>query len=399
MRIGMVLTSTFPPDPRVEKEALSLTENGHEVFVLCLKFKKEQSDETYLGINIIRKYMPRIVHKKLFALVITVPFYRWFWRKQIKEFIDNHKIDVLHVHDLPLCGEGIRIAKQKGLPLVGDMHENYPELIQVQRFSNTFTGKLLISKKKWYRKEKQWLNKIDNIVCVEKEMMERMSAFAPNARFYPVPNTPNIDNIFSQQTDNPEIRNKTFGKFNLFYFGKTDNARGIDTMIESIKYIKDKIPEIHMIVVGSGIALDDYIKQTKEMGYDKYISFEGWHPESQLRDYMAHVDVSIIPHIKSVQTDNSSPNKLFIAMAFEKPVIVSNCNSIARIVNDSQSGLVYESGNAKALASCVVEMYQHPDTRKRFSENAKMAIQKTYDWNITVRPLIRLYSELADTLM
>ena len=37
MRIGMILDKTFPPDPRVENEAVTLINHGFEVFLFCLK--------------------------------------------------------------------------------------------------------------------------------------------------------------------------------------------------------------------------------------------------------------------------------------------------------------------------------------------------------------------------
>ena len=38
MRIGMILDSVFPPDPRVENEAVSLIKADHEVFLFCLHY-------------------------------------------------------------------------------------------------------------------------------------------------------------------------------------------------------------------------------------------------------------------------------------------------------------------------------------------------------------------------
>ena len=40
----MILDATFPPDPRVENEAISLIAAGHEVFLFCLKYDENQSD-------------------------------------------------------------------------------------------------------------------------------------------------------------------------------------------------------------------------------------------------------------------------------------------------------------------------------------------------------------------
>jgi glycosyltransferase involved in cell wall biosynthesis len=394
MRIGMVLTSDFPPDPRVEKEAISLTNAGFEVSILCLKFDKKINNENYKGIHIVREFMPLEFHKKLSALVITIPFYRWFWRNKINNFIVSNKIDVIHIHDLPLCGEGIRAAKKMNLSLVGDMHENYPELIKVQKFSNTIAGKLLISKKKWYRKEKKWLNQIDNIVCVESEMKNRMQKFAPNKNFYIVPNTINYNYIMSRQEKNKKIVDKEFGEFNLFYYGKIDDLRGIDTLLKSIQLLKTTIPKIHAIIVGSGISINEYKKLSRELDIENNVSFEGWKPDNILINYMDKVDIGILPQKKTVQSDNSSPNKLYTYMAFSKPVISSNCNSIERIINECQCGLIYESGNYTDLAKKILEMYNNNELTIKSSHNSIMAVKEKYDWDITVQPLLDLYKNI-----
>ena len=38
MKVGMILDAPFPPDLRVEKEALTLVSQGHEVILFCLSF-------------------------------------------------------------------------------------------------------------------------------------------------------------------------------------------------------------------------------------------------------------------------------------------------------------------------------------------------------------------------
>lgn len=395
MRIGMVLIGDFPPDTRVEKEALSLIRAGHKVFLLCLKFNKDTpAYENYREIRVCREYILQNIHKKLYALIITVPFYRWFWRKRIHGFISKNHIEVLHIHDLPLCGEGIRIAKKFEIPLVADMHENYPELIQVQRFSNTLAGKLLINRKKWYKKEKAWLRQIRHVICVEKEMQERMQAISPNSDFYIVPNTPDIEDLLQRQEVDVSILKKEFGKFNLFYFGKTDNARGLDTLIDALTLLKEKIPGIHAIVVGTGIYLNHYKILAKTQGLEENISFEDWKPEQVLKNYLNKVDLCILPHKKSIQTDNSSPNKLFLYMAFRKAVVASNCNSISRIIRENQCGLIFESGNAADMSEKILLFYQDTALREMYALNAFNAVKGKYNWKVTVMPLIELYGKI-----
>ncbi|WBX68148.1 hypothetical protein PG910_08500 [Tenacibaculum dicentrarchi] len=41
-RIGMILDKTFPPDPRVENEAIELLKQGHQVFLFCLTYGNQK---------------------------------------------------------------------------------------------------------------------------------------------------------------------------------------------------------------------------------------------------------------------------------------------------------------------------------------------------------------------
>jgi hypothetical protein len=122
MKIGMILDKPFPVDDRVEKEARSLTEAGFDVHLLCFTFGDLPKREIYKGIRIQRVYMPRPLYKKLSALILLLPFYNGFWKKRIRRFVHENRIDALHVHDLPLCGLALEVKEEYHIPLVADMH-------------------------------------------------------------------------------------------------------------------------------------------------------------------------------------------------------------------------------------------------------------------------------------
>jgi hypothetical protein len=54
MRILMLLDTEFPPDIRVENEAQSLLDAGHEVHILSYNFGSKTETEIYKGIHIHR---------------------------------------------------------------------------------------------------------------------------------------------------------------------------------------------------------------------------------------------------------------------------------------------------------------------------------------------------------
>jgi hypothetical protein len=75
MKIGMILDDVFPPDPRVENEAITLVNSGHELFLFCLTYGEEKTQEIIKGIH-IRRYKYTKLSYKLSALSYDFPFYR-----------------------------------------------------------------------------------------------------------------------------------------------------------------------------------------------------------------------------------------------------------------------------------------------------------------------------------
>ena len=147
MRIGMILDKTFPPDPRVENEAVSLINAGHQVFLFCLKYSIKEYDEIINGIQ-VKRYLSNKITYKLSALVYTLPFYTWIMSRKIRHFLNAFEIEAIHVHDIQIAEAVLRANKTK-LPWVLDLHDNMPENIRYYPHLQKFPGKQLISLRKW----------------------------------------------------------------------------------------------------------------------------------------------------------------------------------------------------------------------------------------------------------
>ena len=396
MRIGMVLDREFPPDDRVEKEARSLIKAGFEVHLLCFTFGRLPVFEEYKGIKVHRVFMPRAFFKKLSALILTVPFYRRFWQKRMKTFVAENEIDVLHIHDLPLVGVGLEIKKQFNIPLIADMHENYPVFISEIKFANTLAGRLLISKKKWFKKEREWLSAADRIIVVNEGMQERIEQQGVQGKtFVVVPNSPEIKQVLNSQEDLPELEAKYRDKFVLFYFGGLDSRRGLDVLIETIAVLRKQISNLNIVIVGNGSYRSVLEEQIKALNVESYVSFEEWHPVAHLQAFLKWANVGVIPHLKSPQTDNSSPNKLFLYMLFKIPIVASNCRSIQAVVEEDKCGLIFTSGNSAELARHILYLYNHPEDSQAMGAHGFKAVTQKYDWSVGADRMIKMYKEIS----
>ncbi|MFZ4400523.1 MAG: glycosyltransferase family 4 protein [Bacteroidales bacterium] len=392
MKILMLLDNKFPPDPRIENEAKSLTSIGHELHILCYNYGGMKKYEVNNNVNIHRFYIPLQLAKKSLALIHIFPIYKIIWKYQVRKFLKGNNMDAIHIHDLALCFLTNYIKKNYTVKLICDMHENYPYLIADQIYMRKFPWKYILSKKIWFKKEKQWLSHADQIICVAKEMSDRLSnILIEKHKFVIVPNTLNLSLFSSNQKELPELKNRFCDSFNLFYFGGIDPVRGIEILIEAGNILKNKINNIKIIIVGDGKILPELKNLVQSLNLENTIIFEGWVSPSYIKSYMNICDIGIIPHLRSEQTDNSSPNKLFQYMYFGMPIISSNCKSIEKIIKQEECGLIYEDTNSKDLADKVLFYFQNRDLMNLTGEKGHNAVLNKYNWEATHFGLLEIY--------
>lgn len=85
-----------------------------------------------------------------------------------------------------------------------------------------------------------------------------------------------------------------------------------------------------------------------------------------------------VDNFSDINTDATIPHKLFQYMLEGKPVVVSSCTPLKRMVEETNNGLVFEAGNAKELADKIIDLYNNKNLRGELGKNGKKAIQGRY---------------------
>jgi len=241
LRVLMVMDHSFPPDPRVENEALSLIDAGHQVTVLAVSPDDRPDRDDHHGIRIVRDKLSARVRNTMRGLAGTLPILTWYLSRRIGRLFDDQTFDVLHVHDLYLFGGGLRAARRLGVPIVGDLHENWVAALQHYAWSTRFPGKLVISIRRWKRLEQMWVNDVDRLVVVVKEAAARNRELGvPDEKITIVPNTIRLSEFDAYEVDErlvEEIRSP----FTLLYTGGFDIHRGLGSLIEAMPLIRDRV--------------------------------------------------------------------------------------------------------------------------------------------------------------
>jgi len=396
-RIGVILDAEFTIDIRVLNEVNYLKSAGYEIHILCPAFDGQALREEFQGVTIHRFRLSRTLKNKLFGLMNTVPFYEWLWIREIRKFVQVVSPDYLHAHDLFMSksaykgGSGI-------IPVVLDLHENFPAAVQAFVWSTRFPHRLLSRPADWRRKEHEYLSYASRIIVLKNSFKESLTRLYPDlnpANLYEYPNVPDLE-----QMRNFAIKADIFpkdGRFVLFYFGGIGARRGIFTCFEAIKILSGQIPSVHLLLIGPVDGHEQAIFReylTDPVLKEKVTHYE-WKELSDFPSYTLASDVCLSPIIKDDQHESGVANKVFQYMLFARPLIVSDCAPQIEIVEGNRCGLVFQNRNAADLAEKISILYHNPELRAEMGERGKQAVLEKYNLEICGKQLELLYQSFV----
>ena len=396
LTIGMVVDNEFYGDPRVYNEAKVLVQAGYCVKVLCLNFGKYPEREKVDGIELVRVSMVQKTKKRLSALMLTLPFYRWFWRKAISVFIASEKIDVLHAHDLYMTRSAKEGIGDKAVHLVIDLHENYPAAIMGYNWAIRFPARLIVRPRRWKKLEGQYLRMADKIILISDDFKKDVLMRFPTLnekKLVVYPNVPDLDELLAYPVEKNIIDKQ--GRFFVFYFGGIAERRGIFTCFEALKLLLQKYPSIILLLIGP-------VDKADQVRFDQYMNdpalagnviHYAWKDISLLPSYISISDVCLSPLIKNPQHESGIANKVFQYMLFERPVIVSDCRPQQEVIEREECGLVFENENAVDLAKKIEILFNEPALLNRMGTKGRQAALAKYHVGAFKQNLECLYAQ------
>ncbi|SHK51117.1 Glycosyltransferase involved in cell wall bisynthesis [Reichenbachiella agariperforans] len=393
MRIGMILDTDFPPDPRVENEAVTLIEAGFEVYLFCLDYKGcAQPAEEIKGIQVRRFYCGSWVYK-LSAWAYTFPFYHWILKRWIAAFLSDNPVDAIHIHDIQIARSVFNLKLD--IPVVLDLHENRPEIMKFYGHLQKFPGKQTIFPSEWEKYESKYIQMADRTVVVTEEAKEyylKKLGLSPD-QLIVVPNT--VRAVFEKEAKHDAtIVDRLANKFVILYVGDTGLRRGLLTAIEAMPELSKHIPDVKLVIVGSN-KTDGVLKaKVEELRVHDYVDFEGWQDFTLFQSYITVSDVCISPLHRNVHHDTTYANKIFQYMAFAKPLIVSDCLAQETVIRRANSGLVHQAESVEDYQQQVLKLYEDTDLRQELGENGKAFVSQDYNWERTSHELINYYNQI-----
>lgn len=387
VRVASVIFSYYPADPRPRREAEALVKAGMLVDVFCLRSNGERPEEQVNGVNVFRLPVIRTRKGKLYYLweygwFILLAFYKLSMFQTIKRY------HVVHVHNMPdVLVFSALLPRLSGAKIILDLHDPMPEVYMTKygigdshpaiRFIR-FLEKLSI----------YFANLVLTPNIAFRDLF--LSRGCPERKIHIVMNSPQ-ENIFKeglplQTRAHPE-------KFVIMFHGLIADRSGLDTALEAILLINNKIPNLKFEVYGDGDFLNQFMNLVEELNLKSIVHFYGYRPLEVIAEAIRKIDLGIIPNKMSPFTNLNLPTRIFEYLSMAKPVIAPRTNGILDYF-DEDSIFFFEAGNARHLAEKIVQVYRDPEGCKKVLSKG-LKIYNKYRWEVQKNHLIKLVRSLV----
>ena len=406
MKIGVVLNyeRDWPPGIRAEKQTVALANAGHEVFVFSPKFKESAKSPEYLSsvkATVVRRKLPTTEKRYIKNVITAVTLYDNRFYQPIIDFIKEHNLDVLHVHDIWLVQVSLKAAAIFNLPVVADLHENMPAAMRAARSELGLVRRLIegviwnYHLMRWH--EARMLRRCAHIFIVAPEAAERLLEYGINEDKFSVVSNTEDETTFNTEDKavDPIIIEKYLNTFMCSYIGTTGAHRGLDTVLKAIPIAAKVVPNLKLVVVGADPKnISRIAAETERLDIAKFVEVIGWEPFDKVNSYIMASDICLVPHNDFEHTQTTIPHKLFQYMICRKPVLVSDCKPLRRVVEESNCGGIFKASDAANCAEVLLEMYNNKHLLAELGDNGRSAALGKFAWKNDAKVMIEAFHRI-----
>ena len=395
LRVLYVWDDEYPWDVRTEKICGTLTRAGHDVHIVARNAARRELREALPEGTVHRMRPWRWLSRELDARLAFPAFFSPRWLALLLGTSREVRPDVMIVRDLPLAPTAIWVGALTGTPVVLDMAENYPAMLETtwragrQQLLDIVVRNPMLAR----GVERYVLARADRILVVVDESEQRLRSLGVGAeRIEVVSNTPPLE----QAASDSRVRNRAPGdELELVYLGYLEIPRGIGELIEAVARLRAADHAVTLTLIGDGRDAGIFRAQARRLGLgEDVIRFLGYLPHARALEIVARADVGVVPHQSSEYWNTTIPNKLFDYMAAGLPVIASDVAPTARIIRETGAGQVYRSGDPSGIVEAVLHLLD-PAERLRVGERGRQAIRHRYHWERDAATLLEAVSRTA----
>ncbi|MCZ6614764.1 MAG: glycosyltransferase family 4 protein [Chloroflexi bacterium] len=293
------------------------------------------------------------------------------WRNgKVKSLLRDEAFDVIHLHEPLTPVLPLEVLSASNAVNVGTFHR-FDRNGLLYQFAKYPLG--------------HWFKKLDGHIAVSRSAFQYVSKHFP-ADYRIIPNGIDVD-FFSQAV--PPLDAFKDGKLNILFVGRLEKRKGLKYLLGAFSRLKWEWPNTRLIVVGPGNPGGECYRLLAERNVQDVV-FVGQVAPEMLRRYYRTADIFCSPAIGQ----ESFGIVLGEAMAAGKPIVATQIEGYADVIQDGVEGILVPPRNEEALAEALQQLVADQALREEMALRGRQSV-KEYRWERVAQRVLECYDEAA----
>lgn len=166
-------------------------------------------------------------------------------------------------------------------------------------------------------------------------------------------------------------------KIVVSYIGTVGMAHGLQLILDAADECRNRLPEVHFVIVGSGAELNDLQQQASQRGLGN-VTFVGRVAHADIINYWRLSDITLVLLKDTPLFRTVIPSKIFEAMATGTPIITNVRGELQALLEPLGAAEMIEPDSLSALVDTIEKLAKDPARRQALSARAAEGA-KRYD--------------------
>jgi len=401
----LLITQWFDPEPSFKGIlfAKELVSRGFEVEVIT-------GFPNYPGGTLYDGYRVKFIQKEVIdgVLVTRVPLFPSHDKSKLGRVFNylsfafssliyglffSKRADVIYAYHPPLTvGISALIIKLfRRVPIVLDIQDMWPDTLKATGMISN--SRLLGSVSKVCNFIYSGVTKIVVLSPGFKDLL--IDRGVPENKIEIIYNWADEDVLRTKTGERPQDMVSIEG-FKVLFAGNVGQAQGLDVVLDAALLLKDDVPNIHFLVLGRGLKLDDLKRREKELNLGNVHFFPAVGME-KVGSFLGFADALLIHLNSDPLFEITIPGKTQAYMAVGKPIIMGVSGDASNLVSRADCGVCFEPEDSVALAEAAKGLMLLDSTDiQRLGKNAERFYNENLSVMVGVNSFEKVFNEVID---
>lgn len=181
----------------------------------------------------------------------------------------------------------------------------------------------------------------------------------------------------------------------LVHHGILHPNKGNDRIVETLHQHKDRLPDIHYLLIGDGPEMPRLRALVKSLNLTDRVHFTGWlETLEEVNTALNAGDIGLVMRVGQEADDFHMTGALVHSMACGLPILAARLAGVAEVVEDGKNGYLFDPRTMTNFAERLEELARDAALRERLGAQALADARRHFDMasvtQQTVTPLLEL---------